>query len=78
LWQNFKKNSLIAKLKMFDNVKDADIELTIPEDTMFFTDSKSEAKAAVRITPKGELTPEQVEGIVMVVASSIEGLDPKT
>jgi len=44
---------------------------------MFFTDSKSEAKAAVRITPKGELTPEQVEGIVMVVASSIEGLDPK-
>jgi len=77
LWQNFKKNSLIAKLKMFDNVKDADIELTIPEDTMFFTDSKSEAKAAVRITPKGELTPEQVEGIVMVVASSIEGLDPK-
>ncbi|HOM03250.1 MAG TPA: flagellar basal-body MS-ring/collar protein FliF [Acetivibrio sp.] len=77
LWQNFKKNSLVAKLKMFDNVKDADVELTIPEESMFFVESKNEAKAAVRITPKGELTPEQVEGIVMVVASSIEGLDPK-
>lgn len=77
LWQNFKKNSLIAKLKMFDNVKDADVELTIPEDSMFFIEKKSEAKASVRINPKGEITPEQVEGIVMVVASSIEGLDPK-
>ena len=25
LWQNFKRSSLIAKLKMFDNVKDADV-----------------------------------------------------
>lgn len=77
LWQNFKRNSLVAKLKMFDNVKDADVELTIPEDTMFFTEKKNEAKASVRINPKGEITPEQVEGIVMVVASSIEGLDPQ-
>ncbi|HHV29864.1 flagellar basal-body MS-ring/collar protein FliF [Acetivibrio mesophilus] len=77
LWQNFKKNSLIAKLKMFDNVKDADVELTIPDDSMFFVEKKNEAKASVRINPKGEITPEQVEGIVMVVASSIEGLDPK-
>lgn len=77
LWQNFKKNSLIAKLKMFDNIKDADVELTIPDDSMFFIEDKKEAKASVRINPKGEITPEQVEGIVRVVASSIEGLDPK-
>lgn len=77
LWHNFKKNSLIAKLKMFDNIKDADVELTIPDDTMFFIENEEEAKASVRIKPKGEITPEQVEGIVRVVASSIEGLDPK-
>lgn len=77
LWHNFKKNSLIAKLKMFDNIKDADVELTMPDDSMFFIENEKEAKASVRINPKGEITPEQVEGIVRVVASSIEGLDPK-
>lgn len=77
LWQNFKKNSLIAKLKMFDNVKDADVDLTIPENSLFFEESKDEAKAYVRISPKGEISGEQVEGIVRVVASSIEGLNPK-
>jgi flagellar M-ring protein FliF len=78
LWQNFKKNSLIAKLKMFDNVKDADVDLTVPKDTMFFSGNDSDvAKAYVRIKPKGEITSEQVQGIVSVVASSVEGLDPK-
>lgn len=78
LWQNFKRNSLIAKLKMFDNVKDADVDLALPEDTMFFSGSSSnETTAFVRVTPKGEITPEQVNGIVQVVSSSIEGLEPK-
>ena len=78
LWQNFKRSSLIAKLKMFDNVKDADVDLALPEDSMFFSGSSSnEATAYVRITPKGEITPEQVNGIIRVVASSIEGLEPK-
>jgi flagellar M-ring protein FliF len=77
LWHNFKKNSLIAKLKMFDNIMDADVELTMPDDSMFFIENEEEAKASVRINPKGEITSEQVEGIVRVVASSIEGLDPK-
>lgn len=78
LWQNFKRSSLIAKLKMFDNVKDADVDLALPEDSMFFSgNSSNEATAFVRITPKGEITPEQVNGIIRVVASSIEGLEPK-
>lgn len=78
LWQNFKRNSLIAKLKMFDNVKDADVDLALPEDTMFFSaNSSNEATAFVRITPKGEIVPEQVSGIVQVVSSSIEGLEPE-
>jgi len=77
LWQNFKKNNLIAKLKMFDNVKDADVELAIPENSLFFSDTSSNKPTAfVRINPKGEITPEQVKGIVSVVAASIEGLEP--
>ncbi|TYQ13156.1 UNVERIFIED_CONTAM: flagellar M-ring protein FliF [Acetivibrio alkalicellulosi] len=78
LWQNFKKNSLVAKLKMFDNVRDADVDLALPEESMFFSGSSvREATAFVRITPRGEITSEQVNGIVQVVASSIEGLNPK-
>lgn len=77
LWDNFKRNNLIAKLKMFDNVKDADVDLTKPEDSLFFSgSSENEAKAFVRISPKGEISSEQVQGIVSVVASCIEGLKP--
>lgn len=77
LWQNFKKNSLVAKLKMFDNVKDADVEVTMPEDSLFFSDTSSDKPTAfVRINPKGDITTEQVKGIVSVVSASIEGLEP--
>lgn len=77
LWQNFKKNNLIAKLKMFDNVKDADVEVAMPESSLFFSDSSNNKPTAfVRINPKGEITPEQVKGIVSVVAASVEGLEP--
>jgi len=74
LWEEYKKNSLIAKLKMFDNVKDADVELALPEESLFSNEQKP--SAYVRITPKEPLTREQVEGIVMVVARSVENLDP--
>lgn len=77
LWQNFKKNNLVAKLKMFDNVKDADVEVTMPDNSLFFSGSSSEKTTAfVRINPKGEITSEQVKGIMSVVAASIEGLEP--
>lgn len=77
LWQNFKKNSLVAKLKMFDNVRDADVEVTMPENTLFFSEKSSNKPTAfVRIDPKGDISQEQVKGIVSVVSASIEGLDP--
>ncbi len=77
LWQNFKKKSLVAKLKMFDNVKDADVEVTMPENSLFFSGTSSEKPTAfVRINPKGDISTEQVKGIVSVVSASIEGLEP--
>lgn len=78
LWQNFKKNSLIAKLKMFDNVRDADVDLSLPEKSLFFTEGEANKPTAfVRIDPRGELTSDQVQGIAKVVASAIEGLQMK-
>ncbi len=78
LWNNFKKTNLIAKLKMFDNVKDADVELAIPEKSEYFI-SKNEEKptAYVRIKPKGDIEPEQVQAIARIVASAIIGLKPE-
>lgn len=77
LWQNFKKNNLVAKLKMFDNVRDADVEVSMPDNSLFFSDtSTNKPTAFVRIDPKGEISTEQVKGIVSVVAASIEGLEP--
>ncbi|MCR4434502.1 MAG: flagellar basal-body MS-ring/collar protein FliF [Clostridiales bacterium] len=79
LWENYKKTTLIAKLKMFDNVADADVDLALPEQSMFIGDANNDKRptAYVRITPKGELTQEQVKGIVMVVSRSVENLNPK-
>ncbi|NLD45626.1 MAG: flagellar M-ring protein FliF [Clostridiaceae bacterium] len=78
LWNNFKRNNIVAKIKMFDNVKDADVDLTQPDNSMFFSESNdNEAKAFVRIKPRGEITPEQVQGIVSVVSACIEGLKPQ-
>jgi flagellar M-ring protein FliF len=78
LWKDFKTNSLIAKLKMFDNVEDADVELSIPQETMIFSaQSQQKPSAFVRIKPKGSITPQQVQGIAGVVAASVGGMDPK-
>ncbi len=78
LWEDFKRNNLIAKLKMFDNVADADVDLSIPEQKMIFSNQpQQEPTAFVRITPTGEISREQVQGVASVVASSIGGMDPQ-
>lgn len=75
IWKEYKKNSLIKKLMMFDDVIDADVELAQPEPSLF--DSEIKTTAYVRIDSKSDLTPKQVKGIVMVVSRSVENLDPR-
>lgn len=78
LWRDFKKNSLIAKLKMFDNVEDADVDLSIPQQTAIFSALPQQTPTAfVRIKARGEITASQVQGIASVVASSIGGMKPE-
>jgi flagellar M-ring protein FliF len=77
LWQDFKRTSLIAKLKMFDNVIDADVDLSIPQQTMIFSSQPSQRPTAfVRINSRGEISSTQVQGIASVVAASIGGMEP--
>ncbi|MDP4179488.1 MAG: flagellar basal-body MS-ring/collar protein FliF [Bacillota bacterium] len=80
LWQHYDESTLSAKLKMLaDNIEDASVTISKPEDTPFVIDENNTQKpsANVIVKPKSELTQKQVQGIVMMVASSVVGLDPK-
>ncbi|MCX7746994.1 MAG: flagellar basal-body MS-ring/collar protein FliF [Clostridia bacterium] len=77
LWDQYKTSTLISKLKMFDNVEDADVELALPEDSVFIDGNEDKPTAYVRIKPKAPLSPEQVQGIVLMVSRAVVGLDPK-
>ncbi|HEY9059822.1 MAG TPA: flagellar basal-body MS-ring/collar protein FliF [Pseudobacteroides sp.] len=80
LWQHYDESTLSTKLKMLaDNIEDASVTISKPEDTPFIIDKKDNEKpsANVIIKPKSELTEKQVQGIVMMVASSVIGLEPK-
>ncbi len=81
LWDNYEKNTLKNKLKedFSDVLKDADVELALPEQTYFLSKDNQTSKptAYVQVTPKTELTSEQVKGIVQMVSHSVDNLDPK-
>lgn len=79
LWNYQDSSSLSAKLKALDNVQDAVVTLALPEKSLFIESGKDEVRptASVVVKPKGELTPKQVQGIVMMVSHSVENLSPK-
>ncbi len=78
---NFRRalqGELSRTISQMPGVQRARVHLVTPERRLFTSD-REPARAAVVITPKrgGKLTPEQVQGIVHLVASSVENLDPK-
>lgn len=77
IWQQLDESDIARQLKLIQNVRDASVTISVPEDTLFIdSTSNKDAKASVVITRNGEITPKQAESIVKVVASSVEGLDP--
>ncbi|MHB8063895.1 MAG: flagellar M-ring protein FliF C-terminal domain-containing protein, partial [Ruminiclostridium sp.] len=78
IWQELDESDIARQLKLIQNVKDASVSIIRPDKTLFIdsTDSK-DATASVIITRSGEITPIQAQSIVRIVASSVEGLDPK-
>lgn len=77
--KEYEERKLADKIKLFDNVSMASVSLNIPEKSLFVgTDRDSQkSTASVVIKPNGEITQKQVQGIVMLIARSVEGLDPK-
>lgn len=59
-----------------DAISTAEVFLNIPQSSGFFGEDKK-STASVKITPNGELTSAQINGIARFVANSVEGLDAK-
>lgn len=78
IWQQLDESDIARQLKLFQNVEDASVTIVRPEKTLLIDDEDGKnAKASVVITPKDEISSKQAESIVKIVASSVEGLDPK-
>lgn len=72
LWNEYVKNTLVYKLKKFDNVDTATIDFTKPEKSYWAnSDNADDGTAYVMIKAKKTLTDAQVEGAALVVASSL-------
>lgn len=78
IWQQLDESDIARQLMLFQNIENADVTIVRPEKTLLIDDNNSkDAKASVVITPKDEISAKQAESIVKIVASSVEGLDPK-
>lgn len=78
IWQELDEAKIVRQLKLLKNVKDASVSIAVPEKSLFIDSAdSSDAKASVVITKNGEITPEQAQNIVNLVASNIVGLKPE-
>lgn len=79
IWEKEQEASLRTKLKLLENIKEASVDLSLPEPSFLAIAGKEPPKpgAAVYVTPKSELTQQQVQGIVALVSRGVENLNPK-
>lgn len=79
LWEDTEERIIAERLKMLDNIEDASVDLALPKDSLFLLEGETPKRptASVMIKPKEKLTSKQVQAVVMMVARSVENLDPK-
>ncbi|WP_053957441.1 flagellar basal-body MS-ring/collar protein FliF [Inediibacterium massiliense] len=72
------KNELSSVIREIEGVKNAKVNLTVPEDTNFLMqDQKAKASVFVELEPKVQLSKDQVNGIIMIVSNAVKDLDPE-
>ncbi|MBB2945867.1 flagellar M-ring protein FliF [Actinoplanes lutulentus] len=76
-YQRALEGELATTIKSIDGVEAATVRLVMPQKDVF-ADDQSKPTASVLVASKGNgtLTSDQVQSIVHLVASSVEGLDP--
>src|SRR5476649_2382794 len=73
-YQQALQGEIAQTIEQIQGVNSANVELVIPDDTLFSTQS-SKATAAVLINDSATLDPTTIQGIAHVVASSVKGLN---
>lgn len=76
-YQIYKESELERALSEMDNIRNATVKLSIPEQSAFFNSKENAAKASVIVDSYQELTEKQIKGIERFIAGSVENLDPK-
>ncbi len=74
-YQRALQGELARTIGEFREVEHARVLIVMPKDSLFIEDQKP-ASASVMLKLKSRLVPSKVEGIVSLVASSVEGLSP--
>ncbi|HPS02006.1 MAG TPA: flagellar basal-body MS-ring/collar protein FliF [Candidatus Sumerlaeota bacterium] len=69
---------LVRTLKMIKIVKDAEVQLNLPPETVFAKEEQSaSASVMLKLMPKAEITREQVKSVQCFIAGSVQKLKPE-
>jgi flagellar M-ring protein FliF len=72
------QGELARTIKQLGPVEAARVHLALPQESLFVEDKKeTTASVVLRLAANARLTDEQVDGIVFLVSSSVEGLSPE-
>jgi len=71
------EGELARTILTIDEVEGARVHIVMPEKALFKEDQKDPTSSVVLKLKSGKLSPENIEGIGRLVASSVEGLDAK-
>lgn len=72
------QGELTRTIRSLSEVEQCRVHLAVPEKTLFSQgEDRPKASVLVKLKPGKRLTDNQVHGIVHLIASSVEGLDPK-
>ncbi len=78
IYKDYYEGKMAEKLMKMDNIEYAVVTFTTPEKSVFLTSSEEDKPtASVMVTPVTKLSVNQVQGIIRLVASSVERLDEK-
>lgn len=70
-----KEQKLSKGIAGLEDIESAEVNLIIPEDTRFFIDSQTEARASIKLNTKRKLSQDQIIAIARYVAQSVENLE---
>jgi len=77
-YQRALQGELSRTISQFDSVSQARVHIVTPKESLFIDQTKpATASVVLRLRPGKKLAKQQIDGVVHLVASSVEGLDPQ-